>query len=130
MTTQEIMDALGITASYDTTKPQPWLDMMAQDYSFSYEDLRTNYVWLYDEGYKLSGRPFNYMAAYARLLLKEPDFKEGATFYDKWEEGAKGYTNLGGFHTKLMELYMHGDSRNRLKLIKVYPEYFIDPVKQ
>ena len=74
MTTQEIMKELGMeNAIYDTSKPQPWMDMMRDRYGFDYQDLYLNYVWLYDEKSPISGRPFNYMAAYARHIMKQQE---------------------------------------------------------
>lgn len=63
-----IMLELGITASYDTAKPQNWMDNMAS-MGWDRKDLYMNFVWLYDEQAKIFGRPFNYMAEYGRLIL-------------------------------------------------------------
>jgi len=46
------------------------------------------------------------------------------TFFEKWQDGEPGYTNLGGFDTKLMQLYQHADSTNRDILEKAYPAVF------
>lgn len=61
------MQYLGITASYDTAKPQTWMDEMVQC-GFDRKDLYENYVWLYDEQARIHGRPFNIGGAYAKIL--------------------------------------------------------------
>lgn len=79
---REIMKELGVTAQYDTAKPEPWMAAMAEQ-GFDRADLFQNFVWLYDEKARLWGRPFNYMAAYGRLLLtKYAEHHENCPFND------------------------------------------------
>jgi len=46
------------------------------------------------------------------------------TFYQQWNENAPGFTNLGSFHTTLMQAYRAADNGNREKLAAAFPEYF------
>jgi len=66
---KSIADKLELpSGTYDTAKPQPWMDAMSEQ-GFDRKDLYMNYVWLYDEKARIWGRPFNYMAEYARYLI-------------------------------------------------------------
>lgn len=47
------------------------------------------------------------------------------TFFEKWENGESGYTNLSSFTTDLMNLYAKADILNRSKLETSFPEYFV-----
>lgn len=49
-----------------------------------------------------------------------------ATFYDKWNIGEEGFTNLGSFETSLMETYSLADGTNRARLEEVYPDLFTE----
>lgn len=46
------------------------------------------------------------------------------TYFEKWQEGLHGYTNLSSFQTYIMKAYQIADGNNRKILQTAYPSYF------
>lgn len=64
---KQIMQELGITASYDTAVPEKWLHYMEAQ-GWDRQELYNSTVWLYDKQGGVFGRPFNFMAAWGVKL--------------------------------------------------------------